>query len=224
MTSVHVPASFGAVNRKCPGRFSARATSPIRRRCVSAGSRNISPQATAASKLRLKKSDSSTGLHSAGTPGNRSRNVAHEKRIGLGVPTQRRRHDDLQIDRAANPRLTVFEDGERAAERVRRTLGNGAGVQPTQGAVAVGPAPSEQQDHTRRYHAHAGHHMAPGPALLISPAIDSVGSHPDPSAPQSAGATTSATPYGNPWRESHPVSTTTPQSPRQAPRAVASST
>src|SRR5262245_16170794 len=78
--SVRAEGSFVAVNRNLPFGFRTRATLSIKIRWLSTGRMKIKPQAITASKVRLKKADSSTGLHSTGVFGNSLRNF--ETRVG----------------------------------------------------------------------------------------------------------------------------------------------
>ncbi len=59
-----------------------------------------------------------------------------EQRIRLRITPQRRRDDDLQVDRPAGLRRSVLEDPELAAERIGRTFGDRAGMQAIQRSLA----------------------------------------------------------------------------------------
>jgi len=70
------PLSFGAVNSSLPPFCSTPVIFLINLRWTSASSRKKSPQATTPSKVRAKKSESSTAAHSTGTPGKQAWNTA----------------------------------------------------------------------------------------------------------------------------------------------------
>ena len=70
------PLSFGAVNSNLPPLCKTPVIFLINLRWTSASSRKKRPQATTPSKVRPKKSESSTAAHSTGTPGKQARNAA----------------------------------------------------------------------------------------------------------------------------------------------------
>jgi hypothetical protein len=72
---------LGAVNSNRPPLGNKSAIFVMRFRWASAESRKNRPQATTPSKVRLKKSESSTAAHSTGTVGNRSRKEALRKNL-----------------------------------------------------------------------------------------------------------------------------------------------
>src|SRR5438874_12177889 len=76
MTSGQEPLSFGAVNSNLPPLCNTPATFLINPSWTSGSSKKKSPQATTPSKVRAKKSESSTAAHSTGTLGKRARNAA----------------------------------------------------------------------------------------------------------------------------------------------------
>lgn len=76
MASAHEQHWLGAVNRNLPPLGRTAATFAINLRWTSASSRKKRPQATTPSKVRPKKSDSSTAAHSTGAVGKRVRNAA----------------------------------------------------------------------------------------------------------------------------------------------------
>ena len=59
-----------------------------------------------------------------------------EERIRFRITAQRRRDDDLQVDRPTGLRRSILEDPELAAERVGRTFGDRAGMQAIQRSLA----------------------------------------------------------------------------------------